>query len=105
MTKNEEKLLKTKYSDKGPELFGSVNNLIKATILSRKKVKHFLHTEPAYTKYRSVIQKTPRIRVIIYDIDEIWSLNLAYVDKLAKYNHDVKHLLVAACPAISECKP
>ena len=95
ITKIEEKLLKTKYSDKGPVLFGSVNNLIKATNLSRKKVKHFLHTEPAYTKYRTVIRKTPRLKVIVYNIDEIWSLDLAFVDKLAQYNHDVKYLLVA----------
>ena len=95
ITKIEEKLLKTKYSDKGPALFGSVNNLIKASNLSRKKVKHFLNTEPSYTKYRTVIQKTPRLKVIIYDIDEIWSLDLAFVDKLAQYNHDVKYLLVA----------
>ena len=51
ITKTEEKLLKTKYSDKGPALFGSVNNLIKATNLSQKKVKNFLLTEPAYAKY------------------------------------------------------
>ena len=87
--------MKTKYSDKGPALFGSVNNLIKASNLSRKKVKHFLHTEPAYTKYRTVIRKTPRLKVIVYDVDEIWSLDLAFVDKLAQYNHDVKYLLVA----------
>ena len=36
ITKIEEKLLKTKYSDKGPALFGSLNNLIKATSLSRE---------------------------------------------------------------------
>ena len=95
ITKIEEKLLKTKYSDKGSALFSSVNNLIKASNLSRKKVKHFLHTEPSYTKYRSVIRKTPRLKVIVYDIDEIWSLDLAFVDKLAQYNHDVKYLLVA----------
>ena len=93
--KIEGKLLKNKYSDKGPALFGSVNNLIKATNLSRKKVKQFLHTEPAYTKYRTVIRKTPRLKVIVYNIDEIWSLDLAFVDKLAQYNHDVKYLLVA----------
>ena len=86
------KFLKTKYSDKGLALFGSV---IKATSLSRKKVKHFLHTEPAYPKYRIVIRKTPRLKVIVYDIDEIWSLDLAFVDKLAQYNHDVKYLPVA----------
>ena len=97
ITKIEEKLLKTKYSDKCPALFGSssVNNLIKSSNLSRKKVKHFLHTEPAYTKYRTVIRKTPRLKVIVYDIDEIWSLDLAFFDKLAQYNHDVKYLLVA----------
>ena len=95
ITKVEEKLLKTKYSDKGPALFGSVNNLIKATILSRKKVKHFLHTEPAYTKYQTVIRKTLRLKVIVYNIDEIWSLDLVFVDKLAQYNHDVKYQLVA----------
>ena len=95
ITKIEEKMLKTKYSDKGPALFGSVNNLIKATNLSRKKVKQFLHTEPAYTKNRTVIRKTPRLKVIVYKIDEIWSLDLAFVDKLAQCNHDVKYLLVA----------
>ena len=87
--------MKTKYSDKGPALFGSVNNLIKASNLSRKKSKHFLHTEPSYTKYRTVIQKNPRLKVIFYDIAEIWSLDLAFVDKLAQYNHDDKYLLVA----------
>ena len=95
VTKIEEKLLKTKSSDKGPALFGSVNNLIKATNLSRKKVKHFLHPEFAYTKYRTVIRKTPQLKVMVYDIDEIWSLDLAFVDKLAQYNHDVKYQLVA----------
>ena len=69
--------------------------MIKATNLSQKKVKQFLHTELAYTKYRIVIQKTPRLKVIVYTI-EIWSLYLAFVDKLAQYNHDVKYLLVAS---------
>ena len=95
ITKIEEKLLKTKYSDKVPVLFGSVNNMIKATNWSRKKIKHFLHTEPAYTKYQTVIRKTPRPKVKVYNIDEIWSLDLAFVDKITQYNHDVKYLLVA----------
>ena len=34
ITKIEEKFLKAKNSDKGPALFGSVNNLIKATNLT-----------------------------------------------------------------------
>ena len=85
-TKIEAKQLKTNYSDKSLALFGSVNNLIKATILSLQKVKHFLHTEPAYTKYRTFIRKMPRVKVIVHDVNEVWSLDSAYVDKLAKYN-------------------
>ena len=35
------------------------------------------------------------MKVIAYDINEIWSADLAYVDKLAKYNNGVKYLLVS----------
>ena len=37
----------------------------------------------------------PRLKVIVKDINEIWSLDLAHVDNLAKYNRNVKYLLVA----------
>ena len=36
-----------------------------------------------------------KLKVIAYDVNEIWSLDLAHVDKLAKENKDVKYLLVA----------
>ena len=91
----EEKLLKKSYTDKGPALFGSVKTLKATTVIPRQKVKHFLHTEPAYTKYRTVRRKIARLKVIVYDINEICSIDLAYVDKLAKYNKDIKYLLVA----------
>ena len=35
------------------------------------------------------------MKVIAFDVNEIWSLDLAYVDKLANENKDVKYLLVA----------
>ena len=76
-------------------MFGSVKNLKDETKLPRRKVRNFLHSEPLYTKYRVVRRKIPRLKVIVYDIDEIWSVDLAYVDKLAKYNRDFKYLLVA----------
>ena len=49
----------------------------------------------AHTKYRQSRRHFPRLKVIAYDINEIWSIDLAYVDKLAKYNNGVKYLLVA----------
>ena len=50
VTPAEEKLLKTKFTSKGPALFGSVQNLKEESNISRNKVNHFLHTEPAYKK-------------------------------------------------------
>ena len=94
-TPTTEKLLKKSYTDKGPALFGSVKTLKATTVIPRRKVKHFLHTEPSYTKYRTVRRKIARLKVIIYEINEIWSIDLAYVDKLAKYNIDIKYFLVA----------
>ena len=41
-------------------------------------------------------QTYPRLEVIVNDINEIWSLDLVYVDKLAKLNRGVRYLLVAA---------
>ena len=87
--------MKKSYTDKRPALFGSVKTLKVATVTPRQTIKHLLHTEPAYTKYRTVRRKIPRLKVIVYDINEIWSIDLAYVDKLAKYNKDMKYLLVA----------
>ena len=54
-----------------------------------------MQAKNALTNYRQVRRNFPRLKVIAYDInDEIWSIDVAYVDKLAKYN-GVKYLLVA----------
>ena len=45
--------------------------------------------------YRSIRLKFPRLKVFVKDINENWSLDLAHVDKLAKYNRNIKYLLVA----------
>ena len=71
---------------KGPAAFGSVKNLTNASQLSPKKVKKFLRSQSSHTKYGLFRKTYPRLKVIVNDINEIWSLDLAYVDKLAKYN-------------------
>ena len=58
-------------------------------------MRSYLETKPSSTKYRSIRLKFPRLRVIVKDNNEIWSLDLAHVDKLAKYNRDIRYLLVA----------
>ena len=63
--------------------------------MSMAKVRSYLEAKPSFTKYRSIRSRFPRLKVIVKDTNEIWSLDLAHVDKLAKYNRDVKYLLVA----------
>ena len=93
-TISEEKKLKLLYT-KGPAAFGSVKNLTNGSQLSPKKVKKFLRSQSSHTKYGLFRKTYPRLKVIVNDINEIWSLDLAYVDKLAKYNRGVRYLLVA----------
>ena len=79
----------------GPASFGSAKRLQNLSKLSTKKIKMYLETKPSFNKYRSRRLRFPRLKVVVNDINEIWSVDLAYVDKLAKYNGGVKYLLVA----------
>ena len=93
-TISDEKKLKIIYT-KSPAAFGSVKNLTNASQLSTKKVKNFLRSQSSHTKYGLFRKTYPRLKVIVNYINKIWSLDLAYVDKLAKYNRGVRYLLVA----------
>ena len=88
------KKLDKAYSQ-GPAAFGSVANLSKVTKLPHKIVNDYLEQQNAHTKYKRKRYRFPRLTVIAYHINEIWSVDVAYVDKLAKYNRNVKYLLVA----------
>ena len=59
------------------------------------KVKSYLETKTSFTKYLPIRLRFPQLGVIVKEINKIWSLGLAHVDKLATYNWDVKYLLVA----------
>ena len=94
LQESEEKRLLKLYT-KGPAAYGSIQRLQQESGLSRSKVLSFLQKKDAYTKYRNVRKQFPRLKVIAFRINEIWSMDLAYVDKLSGYNKDVKYLLVA----------
>ena len=79
----------------GPASFGSAKRLQNVSYLSMKKIKMYLERKPSFNKYRSRRLRFPRLKVVVNDRNEIWSVDLAYVDKLAKYNNGVKYLLVA----------
>ena len=75
---------------KGPASFGNAKRLQNLGNLSIKKVKMYLEKRPSFTKYRLRRLRFPRFKVIVNDLNEIWSVDLAFVDKLAKYNRGVK---------------
>ena len=58
------------------------------------KVKQFLHSKDSYTKFTLAARKFKRMRTFARFRNEIWCMDLAYVDKLSKENNGVKYLLV-----------
>ena len=80
---------------KGPLSFGNPTQLKSQSKLSFGKVQSYLESKPSFTKHRPIHLRFPRLKVIAKDINEIWSVDLADVDKLAKYNKNFKYLLVA----------
>ena len=58
------------------------------------KVRQFLHSKDSYTKFTLAARKFIRLRALAQFKNEIWCMDLAYIDKLAKENNGVKYLLV-----------
>ena len=93
LSKNERQKLQRLYTQ-GAAAYGSVSNLAKASRLPVSNVKQFLHSKHSYTKFTLAAQKFKRMRAFARFRSEIWCMNLAYVDKLAKENNGVKYLLI-----------
>ena len=73
---------------------GLVRNLVKASNLSVSKVRQFLISKPSCTKFTLATREFKRMKAFARLKNEIWCMDLAYVDKLAKDNNGVKYLLV-----------
>ena len=57
------------------------------------KFRQFLHSKDSYTKFTLAARKFKRMRAFARFRNEIWCMDFAYVDKLAKENNGVKYLL------------
>ena len=84
-----------KLYTKGSAAFGSIANLKKTSGLPRSKVVQYLQSKAPYTKYRQFRKTFPRLKAVACRINEIWSVDVAYMDKNAQHNNGVKYLLVA----------
>ena len=93
--KDREKRLLEKAWKSGFSAYGSRQNLQKATKLSVKKVDAFLQGKNSYTKIFIPQRRSySRLTTLAFDINDIWCMNVAYVDKIAMPNDGVKFLLV-----------
>ena len=93
LSKSERQKLQRLYTQ-GGAAYGSVRNLVKDSNLSVSKVTHFLDSKPSYTQFTLATRKFKRMKAFARLKNEIWCMDLAYVDKLAKDNNGVKYLLV-----------
>ena len=74
--------------------YDSVRNSAKNAELSPSKVREFLRSKTSYTRFTQATRKFKRMRAFARFKDENWCMDLAYVDKLAKEEKDVRYLLV-----------
>ena len=93
LSKSERQKLQRLYRQ-GFVAYGSVRNLAKAAKLFPLKVTEFSHSRTSYTKFTQATRKFKTMRAFARFKNEIWCMDLAYVDKLAKDNNNVKYLLV-----------
>ena len=93
LSKSERLKLQSFYTQ-GFAAYGSVRHLAKAAKLSPLKVREFLHSKTSYTRFTQATRKFRRLRAFARFKNEIWCMDLAYVDKLAEDNNGVKYLLV-----------
>ena len=92
LSKSEYQKLQKLYTQ-GGAAYGSGRNLVKASNRSVSKVRQFLLSNPSYTKFSLDTRKFKRMKAFARSKDKIWCMNLAYVDKLAKDNNNIKYLL------------
>ena len=102
LTRKKEKYLKDLYTDPSrPGSFSGLNKLREAIKkegtykFSRAELKKELAKQDTYTVNRFARRKFKRSRVIAYGINDMVDVDLADFSKLARYNRNIKFLLVA----------
>ena len=93
LSKYERQKLPRLYT-KGGAAYGPVRNLVKASNLPVSKVRQFFHSKHSYTKFTLAKRKFKGMKAFGRFRNETWCRDLAYVDKVAKDNNNVKYLLV-----------
>ena len=83
LSKPERQKLRRLYTQ-GGAAYGSLRNLVSVSNLSVSEVRQFLHSKPSYAKFTLATRKFKRIKAFARFKNEIWCMDLAHVNKLAK---------------------
>lgn len=83
-----------RFYESGFSAYGSATNLAKASGLPLNLVKEFLHSKESYNLYHNATRKFKRQSVFAKHINDIWCMDLAFVEKLCNENNGIKYLLV-----------
>ena len=89
LSKSERQNLQRLYTQ-GFVAYGSARNLTNAAKLFPSKVSKNLHSKTSYTRFTQATPKIKRMRAFARFKIEIWCMDLAYIDKLARDNIGVK---------------
>ena len=85
---------KVVHTAQGGAVYASPRNLVKATNLSVSKVNQFLHSKPSYRNFTLALRNFKHLKAFARFEKEIWCMDLAYVDKLAREKNGVNYLVV-----------
>ena len=89
-------LQKLYYEVHRPSAVGGVDKLYRATRrygLKRTQVLDCLRQQPGYTLHKPARKHFRRNRVIVFDIDSQWQVNLVDLQHLSRWNQGYKYLL------------
>ena len=76
--------------------FGSQIDSARATSCSFKHVNRFLNSSETYTKSKFSRKRFPRLNVLSYRLNEVWSIDLADMQQIAIKILGVRYLFVAS---------
>ena len=78
-----------------PAAIAGRNALKKTSNCSYRQVDNYLNRSEAYTKYKQTRNRFPGSKVQSFRLNETWSLDLADMQKLSRYNHGINFIFVA----------
>ena len=75
--------------------FGSPINLARATKCPLKHVNRYFNSSETYTKLKLTRKHFPRVKVISYRLNDVWSFDLVDMQQLSRELLGVRYLFVA----------